>query len=206
MSRCPDWKVFQWPTFMDMLPAMNLFGHDAKPCWTLSQTKNLNFRTHHSSIVFSNGNRMRFNLIAKVGLYMKPFPILEIYSHPYTNRRVNKSFLIFLFKGILKYLNFSDLYSKFSNVSVYMLTDEVRSSLFGRLRGQHLSPAVAEIKNFALVDILLFFHQQIPAALLRRRCPSRRPVVPLLETRTTNVFLHLLVTSRNFKTNDMLDT
>ena len=82
MSRCPDWKVFQWPTFMDMLPAMNLFGHDAKPCWTLSQTKNLNFRTHHSSIVFSNGNRMRFNLIAKVGLYKKPFPGLEILVIP----------------------------------------------------------------------------------------------------------------------------
>ena len=82
-----------------------------------------------------------------------------------------------------------------SPLYVQLYTDEVRSSPFVRLRRQHLSPAIAEIKNFALVDILFFFHQQIPAALLRRRCPSRRPILPLLETRTTNVFLHLLITS-----------
>jgi hypothetical protein len=60
---------------------------------------------------FSNGNRIRFNLIAKVGLYKKPFPGLEIYSHPYTNRRSNKSNIsvLLIFKGIFKYLNLGDI-------------------------------------------------------------------------------------------------
>jgi hypothetical protein len=63
---------------------------------------------------FSNGNRIRFNLIAKVGLYKKPFPGLEIYSHPYTNRRSNKSNIsvLLIFKGIFKYLNLSDIIFK----------------------------------------------------------------------------------------------